>query len=137
MLIQIQIKVGGSGSANGLKLLDTESHMGGEGRLTSIQIQETQGINTIRGNTGTTYEEKKTNIEDVQALTPIKYRKHTANGFFFLTDKSDMGWGSSMVSLDFSQCHLATFTFIYQTPNRYHAISQSKYIQGNFLLKQE
>ena len=42
-----QHEVDGSGSANGLKLLDTESHMGGEGRLTSIQIQETQGINSI------------------------------------------------------------------------------------------
>ena len=63
-----QHEVEGSRSANGLKLLDTESHMGGEGRLSSIQIQETQGINTIRGNTGTTYKEKKTNIEDVQAL---------------------------------------------------------------------
>ena len=55
-----QHEVEGSGSANGLKLLDTESHMGGEGRLTSIQIQETQGINTISGNTGTTSEETKT-----------------------------------------------------------------------------
>ena len=51
-----QHEVDGSGSANGLKLLDTESHMGGEGRLSSIQIQETQGINTIRG----TSQEQKT-----------------------------------------------------------------------------
>ena len=41
--------------------LATEFHMRG-GRGSSIQIQETQGINTIRGNTGTS-EEKKTNRE--------------------------------------------------------------------------
>ena len=53
-----------SGSANGLKLplaTDSPPHGRGEGgRISSIQIQETQGINTIRGNTGTTFEEIKT-----------------------------------------------------------------------------
>ena len=53
-----------SGSANGLKLplaTDSPPHGRGEGgRISSIQIQETQGINTIRGNTGTTSKEIKT-----------------------------------------------------------------------------